>query len=399
MKFVKNKILVLLRFFTRHLIFLRKKRIPREKINKILINSLYFRGDTLFHTPVFEALRYLFPNAKIDLWVKSRSYDIVKSNKALNNIIVFDNWKTADYNETNKLNLRSKLKFISEIRKERYDLFIDLTGKYSTAILALIGNFKYSGGINYHGFGFLLNQFYDLKTDSTPGHVLDKYLSIIKNIFDLDENKWNELLKYVKPKPYVYTDSTAINLANSVVYKCLIKKGKPLICIHTTAGWSAKELDESKYAELIEFILNDLQYNLVIIGSDADQTKISQIQKLINKNINLSDFFFSLPLDVTVELIKKSDLYIGADSGPLHICGATGTPSIGLFGPTNPEFVKPKGMQHQIVYNRIECSATETDMFCSRNAGKSCKTLDCMKKIMVSEIKVKIVQMLNNAKN
>ena len=384
MKEIRNILISIFKKVNKKLLFIRKKEIDLKEVDYILINSLYFIGDTIFHTPVFELLREIFPKAKIDIWVKSRSFEVVRYNPVFNEIIVFDNIKTADYNEINKLDLWKKLSFLKMIRSKKYDLYIDLTGKYSTALLALLGNMKYSAGINYHGFGFCYNKYYELDTSNTKGHLIDKYMNVVKNIFSLDEDYWYRLNSKISNKPYLYTVANSSALVNEMLERDLAFSEKPLICIHVSAGWKAKELNAHKIGLLSEKIFSGGKYELILIGSEADRAKLSEIQDAISDaDIDISRLFYSLPLLSTIELIKRTDLFIGADSAPLHISGAVGTPSIALFGPTNPEFSKPIGKDNIVMYNKLYCSAGENEQFCTRNAGKSCSTLDCMESINV----------------
>ena len=391
MKKIRNILISIFKKIDSRIVFLRKKEINQGEIHTILVNSLYFIGDAIFHTPVFEILRLMFPDAKIDLWTKSRNLDIVKNNPVFNEIILFDNIKTADYNEVNKFDLIKKLKFLKKIRKKKYDLYIDLTGKYSTALIALLGNFRYSAGINYHGFGFCYNKYYDLNTSNKPGHLIDKYLSVVQNIFSMNEQNWNNLRTKVQNRPYIYADEKIKKDFELFLEQNVYLKDKPLVLIHISAGWKAKELSAEKIAGLSGLIINSGKYNLFLIGSENDRAKLKEMQKSFpGGKIDLEKYFLSRPLMFTVELIRYADVLVGADSAPLHIAGALNTPTVALFGPTNPEFSKPRGEFHEVIYNRLSCSASDTEQFCTRDAGKSCATLDCMNAISTQLILNKI---------
>ncbi len=396
LKKIRNILISLFKKIDSRLIFLRKKEINQKNVNTILVNSLYFIGDTIFHTPVFESLRLKFPDAKIDLWTKSRNLDIVKDNPVFNEIILFDNIKTADYNEINQLDLVKKIIFLKKIRKKKYDLYIDLTGKYSTALIALLGNFRYSAGINYHGFGFCYNKYYDLNTSNKPGHLIDKYLSVVQNIFSINEQDWNKLKTKVHNRPYIYPSELEKQDFELFLVQNQYLKDKPLILIHISAGWKAKELSEEKIAGLSGLIISSGKYNLFLIGSENDRSKLKDMQKSFpEKNIELEKYFLSRPLMFIVELIRYADVLVGADSAPLHIAGAINTPTVALFGPTNPEFSKPRGEFHEVIYNRLSCSASDDEQFCTRDAGKSCATLDCMNAISTQVIYNKIEYLIS----
>lgn len=98
---------------------------------------MYFKGDFLFHTAFLEALKRILFDSKIDLWLKSRLSDIVEQNQRFNEILLFDDMKTSNYNEISRFNLKSKIIFLKKLRDKKYDVIFDLTGKYSTALFIL----------------------------------------------------------------------------------------------------------------------------------------------------------------------------------------------------------------------------------------------------------------------
>jgi len=374
------------------LFFFKKKEIKKEKIKKILIMSLYFRGDVLFNTVAIRMLKRIFPDATIDTMVKSRSKEVLERNPNINKLIVFDDIKTADYNDSTEFKLNEKLTLLKKFRKENYDLCIDFTGKYSTALIALIGGFKYSIGLNYNGFGFCYSKFVNINTQNTEGHLTEKYLNTIKEGLGINEREWTELNKNFINKCDIYINGTEIGIAENQLKSLYVNPDKPLICIQVTAGWKAKEWSENNYSALIQkLILSD--YSFILIGSDEDKEINFRILDSISQD--LRKFYLSLPLKVNAEMIKLSDIFIGSDSIGLHLAGAVGTPSIGIFGPTNPSFSNPQGEIHNVIYKKLFCSAADNNQYCTRNAGKSCPTIDCVKNINPDEVMERVEFLLN----
>jgi len=261
-----------------------------------------------------------------------------------------------------------------------------LTGKYSTALFTLLSAPKYSVGINYNYFGFCYDKFVKLNTSTEKGHLIEKYLSVLPAGLNLDRETWENIRNKLKLKPYIFIDDSVIGYVSEIVKQIKINQDKPLITIHATSGWKAKEMDSTIFAELIKY-LNSKKYNFVFIGDTKDKEKLKEIKSLLggtgfDDNLN----FLELKFIQSVELIRRSDLFIGSDSAPLHAAGAVGTPSIGIFGPTNPDFSKPIGDCHKIIYHQLFCSASEDMQYCTRNAGFTCPTIDCMKSITAKEI-------------
>ncbi|MEO6693614.1 MAG: glycosyltransferase family 9 protein [Ignavibacteria bacterium] len=372
--------------------FFKKKEINKNNIRKILIISLYFRGDVLFNTPSIKILKKLFPDSAIDVLVKSRSKDILKGNPDINELIVFDNIKTADYNDSTGLMINEKLSLIKRIRKEKYDLCIDFTGKYSTGLIALLGGFKYSMGLNYNGFGFCYSKFVNIDTQNTIGHLSEKYSNIIKEGLSINVSEWISLNTNSNKKCEIFISKSETEKANHYIKSLNIPEDKPLICIQITAGWKAKEWSEKKYSELLTKLLSR-DYSFVLIGSEEDKSINFRVLDSISPD--LRKFYLSLPLKINAAVIRDSDVFIGSDSIGLHLAGAVNTPSIGIFGPTNPAFSNPAGEIHTIIYNKLYCSASDSSQYCTRNAGKTCATIDCIKNITPDQVMKSIDILLN----
>lgn len=363
--------------------FFKKNEIKREKINKILIISLYFRGDVLFNTVAVKMLKNIFPDAMIDVMVKSRSKEVFEANPNINQIIVFDDIKTADYNDSTGLKLKEKLALLKTLRKENYDLCIDLTGKYSTALIAAFGGFQYSLGLNYNGFGFCYSKFVNINTQNTNGLLSEKYLNTLKEGLGINESEWSKLNTGFDNNCEIFPSREEMTAAENKLNSLNLNTDKPLVCIQATAGWKAKEWNEKNYSALISELISS-DHEFVMIGSDEDIEINYRILDAVSPD--LRKHFLSLPLKVNAAIIKMSDIFIGSDSIGLHLAGAVGTPTVGLFGPTNPYFSNPPGDIHKVIYKRLSCSADDSSQYCTMDAGKSCPDIKCMKNISTGEV-------------
>ena len=352
-----------------------------EKISKILIISLYFRGDVLLNTPAIKALRKIFPLADIDVWVKSRSADILQNNKNVSNIIQFDNIKTADYEDNNSVDKISKPTFLKKIRQNKYDLCVDLTGKYSTALFALLSGFGYSAGLNYNGFGFCYSRYINIDTQNSSGHLSAKYCEAVKLALQMTDEEWNSITGNDIKADYS-PDREEVEYIKRYLSDLGIGTSKLLICIQTTAGWKAKEWKPENYSSLISMIKD--RFDIVLIGGDGD--KAYNYEVIERAGLDTGHLLTSHSLKRTAAMISRAQLFLGSDSVGLQLAGAMEIPSVALFGPTNPLFSNPPGNKHRVIYKQLNCSALNDHQYCSRNAGKTCAALDCMKSISVQEV-------------
>ena len=112
----------------------------------------------------------------------------------------------------------------------------------------------------------------------------------------------------------------------------------PLIAIHTTANWKVREWPEAGWRELVSWLVNERRARVIQLGGEVywngGAMKVTRIE-------GAADCVGRLSLEETAACIQACDLFIGIDSGPLHIAGAVGTPCVGLFGPVDPTLRLP----------------------------------------------------------
>lgn len=400
----KNYIKKFIYSLGKKLFFLKKKNLKfkdLKNINSVLFITLYFKGDVLFQTPVIEIISKLFPKAQIDVWVKSRSAELLEDNSHINEVLVFDSVRTSEYLEENrKFDLKGKYHFLRKLRSKKYDLVIDYTGLFSTSMFVFLSGSRYNFGKNEQGFGFLYNNDLSIDFSIVEGNLIKKYINLLKDLLNVENEKWEEIISKIQLKPILNQNSQISARVKDELEKRNFDLSKHLICLHLTSGWEAKRWAIENFAELIKALLTKYEFEMVVIGNDYDKSEYYKIINMLKSYVNqekLKNVFFSFPINYNVELIRICDLFIGSDSAPLHIAGAVDTPSIALFGPTNPKFSTPIGSEHFYIYHELGCSAKPNEQYCSRNAGKTCDTLDCMKMITVKEVLDKIYHVIKNS--
>jgi len=373
---LKKTIVSIINFSGKVLFSFRRNKLPDE-VRKILFVSLYFNGDILFHSVFFEMVRRLYPEAKLHLWIKSRTKAMMDGYPYFDKIYFFDDIKTRKYDEKVNFDLRKKLRFFKELKKEKYDIAFDLTGLFWTAFAMWYSGAKYLSGFNFQGFGF----FYNFESESVfSGHLIDKHTRIIKNnpVF---KNALKSKVQDVLKPTYKISKESVIKIDN-LFNSATIGKQKKIIILHTTAGWEAKKWGIENFIMLARMLKD--KYDVVIIGGIED----AENGKIITENVNhgVTDFSGKLTINQSAEVIRRAALYIGADSGPLYLAEAVGTRTLSLFGPTNPLFSAPKGSQHTYIYKEMFCSAEKNVQNCKLLAGLNCGTIDCMKMIKPEEV-------------
>jgi len=153
---------------------------------------------------------------------------------------------------------------------------------------------------------------------------------------------------------------------------------QPIVIINPGGNWNLKRWPKERFAQLITFLLEHWDVQVVLSGAKKDVPLIKEIDHLCEGGAVL--LAGKTGLCELVALMGKATLVISADSGPLHIANGVGTPVVALFGPTRPEITGPRGSGRVVLLQK--------DVGCNSEA---CYVLDCpdnlcMKAVTVDDV-------------
>ena len=157
------------------------------------------------------------------------------------------------------------------------------------------------------------------------------------------------LTEVVAPK--LWTNEYYDNLA-----KELLPRGKKILAVGPTANWQAKTWRQEYFAELIERltsptgILSDSC--VLLMGRDDERPMVQRLIRSIPGD-KLVDLIGRIDLLTAYACLRRSAFYIGNDSGLMHLAAASGTPTLGLFGPTKEELYAPWGKNTAVVRTTV----------------------------------------------
>ena len=166
------------------------------------------------------------------------------------------------------------------------------------------------------------------------------YKSINKNIHRLDELAILMETKHL-PLPWI----PVLKKDMKKISKDFLKL-KNSIAIGASANWPAKIWPSKNFVKLIHMFLKEKQFgkkkSIVFFGSSKDLKNIKKITKHLKK-IKVKNLCGKLNLIEVAAHLKKCKIFIGNDSGLMHIASASGIPTLGLFGPSLESRYAPKG--------------------------------------------------------
>lgn len=345
-----------------------KRQFPRT-INKILLVQLAGIGDLVMATPAISSVRERFPDAYIALLTIKRTKDLLKNSKDLDRIF------SLDYGGRFQIGLLFNQKnwcTISELRKQKFDLAVNLYQIYSLKgalqlyLLFKLMNIKFIVGRDTEGKGFFLN----LKIKETvtrSEHEVESNLRLV------------ELLgaKIQTKNLHLDNDSQDENFIAKLLAEYSVYHKDLLIGINPGSAWrlTRRWLPE-RFAQTADEIINKYSAKIVFTGS-TKETRVSDeiISLMKNKPINTTG---KLNIPQLVALIKRCNLYISVDSGPMHIAVAVGTPLVAIYGPGYKRYF-PYGDSNKFII-------IKKDVDCSPCYKIKCNDFRCMKSITVDNV-------------
>jgi len=341
----------------------------------LVISYLGGIGDFMMRTPVFVNLKKNYPEIEIYTIITPTQKEIVETNKQINDYFIFDSKKF----------ITSVVDLMNWINDKRIDgmIYLDPTPKMQF----LLTLYK----IDSKKFGYL----YDYKhiegtnivtkkeekiTIKEKENVTLRNLEVIKNLG----------CKIIEKEYILNLTKKDRECANKIVQK-IKKKNKKIIVINPNVQWLIKAWPQKNYVKLIMQLLKEINCQIILIGGKNDRRRCKEIKNEINGILDLSG---KLTLREFAALLDQSDLFITADTGPMHIGYATKVKMISLFGPTSPTSFGPATTLSRLVkergkytiYKQVSCNPCIVQESFYPNFEKKCKKNVCMNAITTEEV-------------
>jgi len=296
----------------------------------IIIRQHNQLGDLLAGVSLFRAIKETFPKCEITLVVSPDNYLGITKNKFIDNYFVFDKRKIF-----NPVYFDTALKLF----RKSYDVVIvpvTVSVSFTSNLLSRIVNAKIRIGPNsldgiINKSKFLFDRRVDIDWRRFPdSNVAERILDIVKP-FGISTNNYRAEISF---------DNDDLTIADDFAKQLNYSHSQLLIGIHPGAGKVPNRWSLIKFVSLIKKLNDNFPCIFYLTGSNADKEEINYIEQ--NSPVKIGTF-----LDKTIPqvaaLISKSNLFITNDTGIMHVAGATDTPQISIFGPTNPYNWAPIG--------------------------------------------------------
>jgi len=326
--------------------------INENTIQRILLIRLSSIGDVLFASPVAEKLRQRFPKAHITWVVETKSKDVIEGNPFLDEVIV---WSRKSWNKHARQNrdylqlIHLNYNFSKSIRALQPDLVINMQDDFRSAVLTHISGAKYR--ICPANFRKTNRCAANVLVDNTVvKHSMLKYVSLLSPLgIDFKDTHMT--------MPFTSKD---IDYANGLLSEQGLQQ-KQFVVLNPAASSTKKLWPANYYAVLADLLIEKCNTPIVFLGADSDRALVAEVTcQMKHKAYDLSG---KTTLKQLGALVQKAQLFISGDTGPLHIAAAVGTPTVSLFGPTDPERYAPLGDLHRIITGKTMHDIKPSEVF------------------------------------
>jgi lipopolysaccharide heptosyltransferase I len=329
-------------------------------LERLLVVRLGAMGDIIHSLPAATALREAFPEAMLGWLIEERWAELLctlptprsgprSPQRPLVDRIHSVNtkqWRAAPFSVQTWERIAAGL---SDLRAARYDAAVDLQGAVRSSLLA-----RWSGAPVIYGSAQprenLASMFYTRPVIAAGEHVVEQNLSLAEAVA-------GRSLKM--PQIQLPRDQAAEQQCSARLEKRGIRN---FVLLNPGAGWGAKQWPAERYGQVAGQLAEDGLKSLINFGPGEED-----MARAVQTASGGATEIFTGSLTQLIALTRRAHLFIGGDTGPMHLAAALSVPVVGIFGPTNPARNGPFGASNVVL--RSLSSATSYKHLAEPDSG------------------------------
>ena len=282
-------------------------------LKKILVFSFSFIGDAVLSTAVIQPLRRHFPDAHITFLVGPRAFDLLATEPNIDATLVYDN-------RGEHSGWQGRLRLIKTLRHDKFDLVVNLRDSLTARCI----------GAKHWGM---------VRGDSNR-HAVTRYVEVLQR----------HGVDITGAHPHLQLTEDEQTTAHRFLTEADRTSEQLLIGIHPGGNWEYKLWDAKNYAQLASILSKEQNATILLFAGPNERERQAQVADMMDTPPILVE---TENLREVTALIAGCDVYIGNDTGPMHIAAAVDTPVVALFGSTNHIRSGPYSDKHTVVQSGI----------------------------------------------
>ncbi len=310
-------------------------------------------GDCLLLTSPVRALKEEFPGFRISVLVEQRFAACFDGNPDFDKVIV----------------ARNKYAAAAQLLSRRFDVIINLHGGPTSFFYTCfawgrrIGAEHYQYAKLYHGW---------FPSPEPSAHTVQATIGIFRWLGVRAEEG--------PPLRYEVHEAEAARMGE-------IFKGRPYVVIHPGSLMATKRWDAARFAAVAR-VLRERRLAIALTCGPGEEGIVGQVAK----GISNTTMMLGLNIPELAELVRGACLYLGNDSGPMHLAAAVGTPTVAIWGSSDARRWHPWRVEHRVVQNPFECNPCP---------GYRCLVADsplCIESVTVDQVNEAVRELLQKSR-
>jgi lipopolysaccharide heptosyltransferase II len=287
---------------------------------QILVVKLSSLGDLFHALPAVHALKRGL-GAEVD-WVTQPEYaEVVRCFTDVRDVIAFPR----------RGGLGGWRAFLGCLRAQRYAMAVDLQGLAKSAIVIRLARVSRRIGPSYHREGSRLLYSAVAGPRNRERHAVDQALDVVRFLG----------LSAAEPVFSVNFPPRPVDAP------------RPRVAVIPSSRWPTKNWPPACFAQVADLLQKRRAASVFLLGGREDAPVCQGVAAaLTGRTVNLAG---TLGLAECGGLLREMDLVLSNDSGPGHMAAALGTPTLMVFGPTDPRRTGPYGSAHRAVAAKVDC--------------------------------------------
>jgi ADP-heptose:LPS heptosyltransferase len=292
-------------------------------------------GDTVLATSSLIALRRFLPDAQIDVLLEDWVAPVLKGFDAVDNILT-----------VSRTDKRSRIAMAWQIRRNHYDVAVNLHGGTTATFFVCASGAKYRIGFESYRYKSLYT------------HIAPSPLEFWQTEHAHSAEQQLALLGFVgvpvkdKPKSRLVVSEKNAEEMDLFLHVHGVDD-EEIALIHPAAAFKEKQWSIEKFAEVIDFLAAHDIFSVAVAAPEEEHI----IEELSRKTSTVFHGFTNLTLPEITALASRAKIFIGNDSGIAHIAAAVNTPTVVIFGASNINHWRPwTNAPNEIVYAQKVCN-------------------------------------------
>jgi len=287
------------------------------KTGRILVVRTDRIGDVVLTTPAIRALKHHYPETHLTVLVAPLTEDLFRGNPDIDQVLVDDR-------RGRHQGIKGWFRLVREIRLQHFDCAINFHTKRRTNLLIFLAGISRRIGYSNNKFGFLLtDRILDVRATGEK-HESQFCLDVLKaiDIFSQDQT----LMVPCHSESEVWAENLIKSQGD--------KSGRRFIALHPGSSCATKMWPAKKFIELADILQNKFQARIVLVGASSVKEVAEEIEGGVSGAV--LNTVGQTNVGQLTSLLKRCDLLVSNDSGPVHIAAALGVPVVSIFTRNQP---------------------------------------------------------------